>query len=107
MTWRIISMFYGAFSRQNKVFKCILLFIEITSRKLYAYPLKSKDADSTNEALAKFLEKINYEIEALNSDNGLEFMNSKFQSFLNTYGVKHFTAEPENHTMNGKVERVI
>jgi transposase InsO family protein len=100
-------MFYDAFGRQNRGYKAILLFIEVTSRMLYVYPLKQKSALEVSLAFNRFLADIDYKIVTLNSDIGTEFTNSTFQGIVDKYGIKHYTSEPGNHTQQGKVERVI
>ena len=84
-----------------------LSIIDAFSRKVWMYPLKQKD-----ETFEKFLEwkkqvenQTGREVKYLRTNNGLEFVNNKFNSFCKFEGItRHFivTYTPQQ---NGLAER--
>ncbi|XP_038887099.1 uncharacterized protein LOC120077281 [Benincasa hispida] len=81
--------------------------IDDFSRKVYMYPLKQKD-----EAFRKFLElkkqvenNTGKKVKYLRTDNGLEFVNHKFDKFCKSEGImRHFTIT-YTPQQNGLAER--
>ncbi|KAL0545142.1 hypothetical protein IC582_020288 [Cucumis melo] len=81
--------------------------IDDFSRKVWIYPLKQKD-----EAFGKFLEwkkqvekQTGRKIKYLRTDNGLEFVNNKFNNFCKSEGItRHFTVT-YTPQQNGLAER--
>jgi hypothetical protein len=51
--------FFDQYKRYNKGFCIIMVFIEITTRKAYCYPLKNKTGVSICEAYKLFLKDVN------------------------------------------------
>lgn len=99
-------MFLPTFKRQNDGYYIILGFIELTSRKVYAYPLKNKNISSITEAYSKFLESINGKINNLTTDNGSEFIAKEFKALDKKYDIEHYFVDANvEHTSLGKIER--
>ncbi|KAL0537750.1 hypothetical protein IC582_026735 [Cucumis melo] len=81
--------------------------IDDFSRKVWIYPLKQKD-----EAFGKFLEwkkqvenQTGRKVKYLRTDNGLEFVNNKFNQFCKSEGItRHFTVT-YTPQQNGLAER--
>lgn len=87
--------------------KYFLTFIDDYTRKTYVYFLRRKD-----EVFEKFKSwkalvenDLNKRIKAIRSDNGGEYMCSKFQNFLRDNGIKHQTTVPYSPQQNGVAER--
>ncbi len=98
-------MFLPQYKNQNNNYYIIFCFIEITSRKAYAYPLKNKNEVSIIEAYQQFLKSINYKINTLTSDNGSEFISKAFQAIDKKHNIEHYFVDPDDKTRVGKVER--
>ena len=82
----------------------ILLVIDIFSRKLWGYALKSKSTDSVEKALTLFIK--NNKPNIIISDNESSFMSSIIQSLFKTHSIKHITCEPGDHKVLGVIDRV-
>ena len=78
------------FKNVNKNFTFILTVIDVFSKKAYAVPLKNKSAESVSKAFESIL-KTNVPTK-LQTDNGLEFLNSSFKKLMKTYDINHFTS---------------
>lgn len=83
-------------------------FIDDFTRKVFAYPIKSK-----SDVFTKFVEFKNYvenqserKIKILRSDNGTEYINNAFSNFLIKYGIKHEKSAPYSPQQNGLAERM-
>lgn len=93
--------FYDSLSHYNHGYKIILNIIEITSRFVYSYPLKSK-ADTT-EAFTDLLEKKKVKVRSITTDKGREFLNSKVKALFKKYEI--FNYDTLSKTQVGLVER--
>lgn len=71
--------------------KYFILFVDDYSRKLSIYFLKNKSkALNAFKTYKAYTEKhTGYQIKALRSDNGREYLNESFKSFLRDEGVRH------------------
>lgn len=83
-------------------------FIDDLSRKVFAYPMKSK-----GEVFNKFVEFKNRveneterKIKTLRSDNETEYENNNFQQFFAKHGIKHEKTAPFTPQQNGLAERM-
>lgn len=86
----------------------VLTFTDDYSRKTFAYVLKKK-----SDAFAKFKEFKNLvekqtgqTIKCLRTDNGGEYMDGEFESFLKDCGIVHQSTVPHNPEQNGRAERM-
>ena len=84
-----------------------ITFIDDYSRKAHVYFLKNK-----HEAYDKFIEfktlvenETNKRIKILRSDGGGEYVNHKFRTYLQNYGIKHQVTVPYSPQQNGVAER--
>ena len=92
-------------------YKFILVLIETTSRKLYAYPLKNKKADTVLAAFEQFLKDCHRRIQYLTMDSGGEYAEIKRllkdiedELYVNVHVV---IAAEGQHTVLSRVDRVI
>jgi IS30 family transposase len=82
----------------------IFTMIDSFSRKAYAEPLKSKDAQTVNNAYFKIANQHDIKPKIVMSDNGSEFM-SILNKKLEEDGIKHWTGTPGRPQSQGIIER--
>ena len=99
-------MFLEQYSKQNKNYKGMALFIHVDTRMLYAYPFKTKSMTEMHTIVKKFLEEINHEIVGLTTDSGVEWKNAQVSRLLTENNIEHFVTDPGNHTVLSRVDRV-
>lgn len=85
----------------------VLLFIDDFTRKTHVYFLKNKSEtfDKFREYKAEVENETGKSIKVLRSDNGTEYCNGKFKSFLKSAGIKHQTTVPYTPEQNSVAER--
>ena len=95
---------------QNGGNRGFILFIELTTRKVYAYPFKTGSENSPptdKESLGIFREfeaerkKEGHPVSRLSGDNGKEFDNALVQKFLHSKYITTYFHRPEDHRANG------
>ena len=89
----------------------VLVLIETTSRKLFAYPLKNKNSDSVLTEFKKFMKDIHDRIQYLTMDSGGEYSKvkkylSEEKDYLKVKTHEVIAAEGQ-HTVLSRVDRVI
>jgi hypothetical protein len=99
--WQIDLIDFSKYSRWNGGFKYLFCGIDVFSRKAFVVAIKSKS--HTTEAM-RFVLAIRKPI-LVQSDNGTEFLNSKFQQLLKEYVVRHITVNVDDHNRQGLIER--
>jgi hypothetical protein len=99
--------FYDSLKRDNAGYTGGLIIIEITSRMLYAYPLKKKNADEVLETFKAWLPTAKWVPAAIGTDSGTEFLNSKMKRWMDENDIEHIIAETGDKTKQGMVERSI
>lgn len=87
--------------------KYFLIFIDDYTRKTFCYFLNRKDEVFDKFKIWKALveNQTNKKLKAIRSDNGCEYMSSKFQNFLRDNGIQHQTTVPYSPQQNGVAER--
>ncbi len=87
--WQTDLVDMSAFTKANSSFKYIVTVIDLFSKFAWAFPAKKK----TPECIIAGFEKIFTKIRPLSiqSDQGTEFCNAKFKSFLKSHHVRFFT----------------
>jgi len=81
-TWSADLVDMQAFSKYNKGVKYLLTVIDIFSKYAWVIPLKNKTGESVTEAFEKIILEGRLPVN-LWVDEGKEFYNKKFESFLN------------------------
>ena len=94
-------MFLPTYKRQNDGYYIILGFIELTTRKVYAYKLKNKTEKTVSDAYQLFLNQIDGKLNNLTTDNGLEFDNKTFKGLDSKYKVNHHFVDAGDKTPDG------
>jgi len=80
------------FSRQNKSYKYILTVIDCLSKFAWVEPIKNKKPESVITAFERIFKSQRIPT-YIRTDQGKEFVNQKFQKFLKSFNVKHFTSK--------------
>ena len=95
------------FSMVNKGFKYILIVIDCFSKKVYAYPVKRKNADYMSDAFQNIFNKLDHYPNSLITDQGLEFYNSKVKKVFDTFGINHYHTKTKTKWKASMAERVM
>ena len=81
-----------------------LVFININTRKAYAYPMKNKGTGEVVEALKRFFNEVK-NVKVLRSDQDSAYLSNKTLEYLRSKGVRYLTTEDENHNVLGIINR--
>lgn len=92
------------YKNTNSNLAYILLVIDIFSRKLWGYAMKSKSTESVEKALSLFIKDNKPNI--IISDNESSFMSAPIKSLFKENEIKHITCEPGDHKVLGIIDRV-
>jgi len=87
--------------------KYLLTILDDFSRYGWTLFIKNK-SDTFSEFYNWFTNvknRYNTRIKYIRTDNGTEFVNSKFKNFCSSYGIKHQLTIPYNPQQNGRAER--
>jgi hypothetical protein len=96
--------------KQNEGYRGFLIFVELTTRKVYAYPFRTGSENSPptdREALSIFQQfegvrkQEGHPIARLSGDNGKEFDNALVQNYLHSKYITTYFHRPEDHRANG------
>ena len=90
--------FLPKYKQQNKGYTVIFTAININSKYVYAYAMKSKSAIEINEILNKFLHNA-LMINNLTFDKGLEFTNKLFDKFCENNYIKTYPVKADSHKL--------
>ena len=88
----------------NKRNNYILTAIDYFSRKVWARPLKNKEAETIREALADIFNEMTITPHILQSDNGGEFKNYDTKAWLRDQHIKPVYSLPYSPESNGLIE---
>jgi len=104
-TWQIDLMDMKKFGADhNDGYKYIMVCENILTRKCYAYKIRSKTASEVRDRYREFLREAGDDVERITTDNGNEF--TGMDELNAEREIKHYYAEPYDHTHMGKVERL-
>jgi hypothetical protein len=101
-------------SKYNNGVKYLLTAIDVFSKRGYAIPLKSKNADSVLEGLKKLFKESNF-VTNLQTDEGKEFYNKKVGDYFRRHKINHYSSHSEhkasvverfNRTLKSKLYRI-
>lgn len=86
-------------SKSNRGFRYILIVVDSLSRRIWAEPLKKKNAIDVSSALKRIFDSMKNdgilaEIALLSSDLGNEFWNVEVHKILEHFGISHFPLRP-------------
>jgi len=89
----------------NKNYRYILNVIDVYSRYLWSFPLKTKGAQDVATALTELISKVGAP-DNFPSDHGKEFLNNAVQGLLKKHNTKQHLHEVGDHNVLGIIERV-
>lgn len=111
------AIFKGDFNvSQNKGYRGFLLFVEITTRKAYAYPFKTGSVNSppeereSLEIFERFLkdrETEGHPVKNISGDNGKEFDNKSVRNLLLGKFITPYFHRPNDHRANGILNSIV
>jgi hypothetical protein len=81
---------------ENKNFKFLLTCIDIFSKKGYVSKMKNKSAKSTTDAFEEIIKKAKSTPKFIHVDEGKEFYNKTFKSFLKSKNIRMYSTNSEN-----------
>lgn len=87
--------------------KYFVSFIDCYSRMTWLYLMKHKNEvlDCFKDFCALVKNQYNTHVKIIRSDNGTEYVNTEFRSFLSKEGILHQTSCPDTPPQNGVAER--
>ena len=86
--------------------KPFLVFININTRKAYAYEMQDKSSSEVLRALEKFFNDAK-QVKVLTSDQDKSFLSNVVLNYLRDRGIGYRTTEANNHNILGIVNRFI
>jgi len=87
--------------------KFFMTIIDDYSRKIFIYFLKTKDQalECFKDFKASSEIETGHKVKCVRSDNGKEYINKNFSTYLRTHGIRHQTTIPYTPEQNGVAER--
>ena len=86
-----------------------IAFVDDRSRRMFVYFLRTKSEDEVLKAFQTFHvlaeRQTGQKIKIIRTDNGLEYTNKKFQSYLEKFGIRHQRTNDYTPQQNGMAER--
>lgn len=92
-------------SKKNKGYNWIFLFVDIFTRKTYAYLMKNKTENSIETTLNTFFKT--HKPDVIVSDNETGFTSKLIEKIMNKNNVYHDTVEPQDHKALGVIDRAV
>lgn len=83
----------------------MLLCLELTSRKLFAYPIKNKNNSTMLDVLSQFIKDAKH-ITNITTDEGKEFNSKEIRNLFKNNNIIHWIKEINDRTSLGKIDRV-
>ena len=114
-SYQVDAIIEDSLKKMNSGFRGFLLFVEITTRKAYAFPFKTGSEMSpptADEALEIFKQfeaarmKEGHPVHKISGDRGKELTNSKVQAFLHSKEIQTWFHRAEDHRANGLLNSV-
>lgn len=97
-------------SFQNNRYMWLLVGIDVFSRFTFIIPMRKKDVAYNKEGIKQILdfviEKTDYRIKTIQSDNDPTFLSNEIQDLLSEYNVRHIKSLTYNPASNSKVEKM-
>ena len=90
----------------NRNFDTMLTAIEITSRKLYAIPLRGKETATILRALLALFNAVSKPVQTVTCDLGSEFTSNVCKKLFEEKQIRVYYADKADHHKMGMIERV-
>lgn len=110
-SFAVDAILRGDFNKaQNEGYRGFLIFIELTTRKVYAFPFStgSENSPPTDKESLGIFQRFEAERKAeghpvarISGDNGKEFDNTLVQNYLRSKYITTYFHRPEDHRANG------
>ena len=89
---------------KSKGGKNYLMFINVNSRKAYAYELKGKGADEVLNALTEFIKEVP-NVSSILSDQDKAYLSAKVLTFMKAHNINYKTTQDNDHNKLGIINR--
>lgn len=99
-----VDLVFMPYKKDNDNIVGFLLAIEITTRKAYMYPIRSKTVEDVSEAMAKLIAQTKPVI--IQSDNEASFKSSTVQEMFSKNNIEHILHAPDDHNRMGIQDRM-
>lgn len=93
--WQIDLLVLPKYGKSNRNFKYILMCIDCFTKKGFATALKTKCAQEVLQGFIQILEQARAKPIFIQYDLGKEFVNKRFESFLNDNNIKFFSVHSD------------
>lgn len=88
--WQADLIDMQSISKENKNYRYILAVIDTFSKYAWAFPMRSKTKEDVCNSFKTLLDKGRVP-KNLQTDNGTEFYNNKFQKLMTSYHINHYS----------------
>lgn len=82
-------------SKENRGFRYILVVVDVLSRYVFAVPIKDKTGNSVVNAFEKIFSKYKRIPKKVQTDDGTEYFNANFKSFLRKKNIIHYSTSSD------------
>lgn len=95
--WQADLVDMSTYAKQNRGFHFLLTVIDTFSKYAWVVPLKNKNAESVTNAMASIFKTKSSTTKTfriprnLQTDDGLEFFNSKFTELMKKHKINHYS----------------
>ena len=102
------------YSKENRGYKFIILFVDCFSKTCFSFPAKNKKGTTLVRAFKKIIKSSGRKPQILQVDQGKEYLNKDFKAFLQKEGIRMFhtfsklkavIAERMIRTLRSRIER--
>ncbi len=93
--WQIDLLVIPKYAKSNRNYKYILMCIDCFTKRGYIAPLKTKGAQEVLQGFTQVLEHARAKPVFIQSDLGTEFINKRFETFLNENKIKLFSVHSD------------
>lgn len=100
-----IDLVFMPGSHQNKGYVGFLLCVEVTTRKMHAYPIKGKTIGYIKPVLETFVQEV--KPVTISSDNESTFMSASVQQLFASANIEHRAYRPDDHRAMGILDRAV
>jgi hypothetical protein len=84
-----------------------LIFVNINTRKAWAYPMKSKGEEHVYPVMQRFLQQAGETVKSLFSDQDPSYDTERMIKLYQDNGINHYTTTKGDHHRLGKINRLI
>ena len=93
--WQMDLVSLQAIAKENSGYNCIFTVIDVLSRYAFAEPLKRKTGKKVMGAFKRLLRKYKRKPVKVKMDQGQEFYNEEFKTFLHENNIAHYSTSSD------------